>query len=65
MRDSDGNLSEATSLQIPGVLDSLFSHDNPLGATFERAIDVVSGYHASGCVTSVRRTTGRSGCAVS
>ena len=53
MSPPSANVVRATGPAWAGVLGN------------ERAIDVVSGYHASGCVTSVRRTTGRSGCAVS
>ncbi len=31
----DGTLVDATSLQIPGVLDDLYTYDGPLGATFD------------------------------
>lgn len=31
---ADGKLLDATSLQIPGVLDDLFFYDGPLGVTF-------------------------------
>ena len=30
----DGSLVDATSLQIPGALDDLYTYDGPLGATF-------------------------------
>ncbi|GAV67655.1 Alpha-amylase domain-containing protein/CBM_48 domain-containing protein/DUF3372 domain-containing protein, partial [Cephalotus follicularis] len=32
--DSDGKCSNATGLQLPGILDELFSYDGPLGALF-------------------------------
>ncbi|XP_044462126.1 pullulanase 1, chloroplastic isoform X2 [Mangifera indica] len=31
---SDGKCSDATGLQLPGILDDLFSYDGPLGAVF-------------------------------
>ena len=34
-RDEMGKLIDATSLQIPGVLDDLFSYDGPLGLSWE------------------------------
>jgi pullulanase len=33
-KDGAGKLLDATSLQIPGVLDDLYNYDGPLGATF-------------------------------
>jgi len=35
IRDSDGNPADATSLQIPGVLDDLYTYDGHLGAVFD------------------------------
>ncbi|MES1244068.1 MAG: pullulanase-type alpha-1,6-glucosidase [Acidobacteriota bacterium] len=35
---ADGTLVDATSLQIQGVLDDLFTYDGPLGATFNAGI---------------------------
>lgn len=32
--DAEGRLIEGTGLQLPGVLDELFSYDGPLGANF-------------------------------
>nr|XP_015876702.2 pullulanase 1, chloroplastic [Ziziphus jujuba var. spinosa] len=32
--NSDGNCSDATGLQLPGVLDELFSYSGPLGALY-------------------------------
>ncbi|CAH8379559.1 unnamed protein product [Eruca vesicaria subsp. sativa] len=32
--DAEGRLIQGTGLQLPGVLDELFSYDGPLGATF-------------------------------
>ncbi|KAJ8765887.1 hypothetical protein K2173_020403 [Erythroxylum novogranatense] len=39
---SDGKCSNATGLQLPGILDELFSYDGPLGAHY--SIDYVSLY---------------------
>ena len=33
--DKDGKLLDATSIQIPGVLDDLFFYDGPLGVVYE------------------------------
>ncbi|MGL4651280.1 MAG: pullulanase-type alpha-1,6-glucosidase, partial [Caldilineaceae bacterium] len=33
--DAEGNLLDATGLQIPGVLDALYTYDGPLGLTWE------------------------------
>ncbi|MBI3242317.1 MAG: pullulanase-type alpha-1,6-glucosidase [Chloroflexi bacterium] len=33
--DKDGKVLDATSIQIPGVLDDLYSYDGPLGVTFD------------------------------
>lgn len=33
--DADGKLIDATSLQIPGVLDDLYIYDGPLGISFD------------------------------
>ena len=33
-RDQDGKLVDATSIQLPGVLDDLFTYDGPLGVTW-------------------------------
>ncbi len=33
--DTNGNLIDATGLQIPGVLDDLFAYDGPLGITYQ------------------------------
>ena len=33
-KDAAGELLDATSLQIPGALDDLYTYDGPLGATF-------------------------------
>jgi pullulanase len=33
-KDGKGELLDATSLQIPGVLDDLYAYEGPLGATF-------------------------------
>ena len=33
--NSDGELLDATGLQIPGVLDDLYTYDGPLGVTYE------------------------------
>lgn len=38
----DGKCSNATGLQLPGILDELFSYDGPLGAHFAK--DAVSLY---------------------
>ncbi|HZG66724.1 MAG TPA: pullulanase-type alpha-1,6-glucosidase, partial [Herpetosiphonaceae bacterium] len=34
----NGNPLDATGIQIPGVLDDLFTYDGPLGVSFEQAI---------------------------
>jgi pullulanase len=39
--DADGNPVDATSLQIPGVLDDLYTYDGPLGVSFEDGTPVV------------------------
>ncbi|CAN1149305.1 Pullulanase 1, chloroplastic [Linum perenne] len=39
---SDGKCSDATGLQLPGILDEQFSYDGPLGASYAK--DVVSLY---------------------
>jgi pullulanase len=36
--DKNGKLLDATSLQIPGVLDDLYPYDGPLGLTFEGGV---------------------------
>jgi pullulanase len=36
--DGDGNLVDATGLQIPGVLDELYAYDGPLGITWENGV---------------------------
>jgi pullulanase-type alpha-1,6-glucosidase len=36
--DKDGHLIDATSVQIPGVLDDLFRYDGSLGVTFENGV---------------------------
>ncbi|KAL6128447.1 hypothetical protein ACLB2K_071802 [Fragaria x ananassa] len=33
---SDGRCSDATGLQLPGILDELFSYEGPLGAVFSK-----------------------------
>lgn len=35
--DADGNLGDATGVQIPGVLDDRFGYDGPLGALYGRS----------------------------
>jgi len=35
-KDANGKLLDATALQIPGVLDALYTYYGPLGATFSR-----------------------------
>ena len=40
--DPDGALIDATSLQIPGVLDQLFAYDGPLGVTWQGDVPTVS-----------------------
>lgn len=37
-RDQNGKVVEATGVQIPGVLDSVYSYDGPLGVTFDKSI---------------------------
>lgn len=37
-KDGDGTLVDATSLQIQGVLDDLYTDDGPLGATFAAGV---------------------------
>jgi len=39
--DGDGVPVDATSLQIPGVLDDLYAYDGPLGASFEDGVPVL------------------------
>ena len=36
--DHDGKLVDATGLQIPGVLDDLYSYDGPLGVAFDNGV---------------------------
>ncbi|NNE43494.1 MAG: DUF3372 domain-containing protein, partial [Gemmatimonadetes bacterium] len=38
LADSDGQLQDATGLQIPGVLDDLFAWDGPLGVTWDDGV---------------------------
>lgn len=39
--DLDGDFIDATSLQIPGVLDDLFTYDGALGVTFEGDVPTI------------------------
>ncbi len=39
--DADGNFVDATSLQIPGVVDDLFYYDGPLGIEFQNGIPTI------------------------
>lgn len=39
--DQNGKLLDATSLQIPGVLDDLFAYTGPLGISFENNLPVL------------------------
>ena len=34
LTDADGNLLDATSVQLPGVLDTLYANDEALGVTW-------------------------------
>lgn len=36
--DATGNLLDATGLQLPGVLDELFTYEGPLGVSFEAGV---------------------------
>ncbi len=36
--DADGNLLNVAGLQIPGVLDDLYTYDGPLGVTYENGV---------------------------
>ncbi|PWH13663.1 MAG: DUF3372 domain-containing protein [Anaerolineae bacterium] len=35
LRDENGKVVDVTGIQLPGVLDDLYTYDGPLGATFE------------------------------
>jgi pullulanase len=37
-RDQQGKVVEVTGVQIPGVLDALYSYDGPLGVTFDGSV---------------------------
>ncbi len=37
-RDADGNVVDASGVQIPGVLDAVYQYDGPLGVTFDGAV---------------------------
>ncbi len=37
-RDENGKVVDATGVQIPGVLDALYTYTGPLGVTFDRSI---------------------------
>jgi pullulanase-type alpha-1,6-glucosidase len=37
-RDEQGKVVDATGVQIPGVLDALYTYTGPLGVTFDRSI---------------------------
>jgi pullulanase-type alpha-1,6-glucosidase len=42
VRDQAGKVVDVTGVQIPGVLDTLYTYDGPLGATFARNIPSLS-----------------------
>jgi len=39
--DAEGNLLDATALQIPGVLDDIYAYDGPLGVSYEDGVPVL------------------------
>lgn len=41
MRDETGRVVDVTGVQLPGVLDDLYTYDGPLGVTFERSTPVL------------------------
>lgn len=40
-RDTDGNILDATALQIPGVLDDLYTYHNELGVSFDDGVPTI------------------------
>jgi pullulanase-type alpha-1,6-glucosidase len=41
LKDENGRVVDVTGVQLPGVLDDLYTYDGPLGVTFERSVPIL------------------------
>lgn len=41
MRDENGKVVDVTGVQLPGVLDDLYTYNGPLGVAFERGVPIL------------------------
>jgi pullulanase-type alpha-1,6-glucosidase len=53
-RDTDGNVIDATGVQIPGVLDALYDYNGPLGVSFDGDIPTLRVWAPSAVAVNVK-----------